>query len=62
MCIEEVLTATRSPWRNAFVERVIGSLRRDWLDHVMVLNQRHLKRILTCYFDYYHRGLEGGLS
>ena len=53
--IEEVLTAPRSPWQNAFVERVIGSIRRDCLDHVVVLNERHLKRILTGYFDYYHR-------
>jgi transposase InsO family protein len=53
--IEEVLTAPRSPWQNAFVERVIGSIRRDCLDHVVVLNERHLKRILTGYFGYYHR-------
>ena len=53
--IEEVLTAPRSPWQNAFVERVIGSIRRDCLDHVIVLNERHLKRILTSYFKYYHR-------
>ena len=54
MGIEEVLSAPRSPWQNAFVERVIGSIRRDCLDHVVVLNERHLKRILTCYFNYYH--------
>lgn len=52
---EEVLTAPRSPWQNAFVERLIGSIRRDCLNHVIVLNERHLKRILTRYFDYYHR-------
>jgi len=55
MGIEEVRTAPRSPWQNAFVERLIGSIRRDCLDHVIVLNERHLKRILTRYFDYYHR-------
>ena len=55
MGIEEVLTAPRSPWQNAYVERVIGSIRRDCLDHVIVLNERHLKRILTSYLDYYHR-------
>jgi putative transposase len=55
MGIEEVLTASRSPWQNAFVERVIGSIRGDCLDHVIVLNERHLKRILTSYFNYYHR-------
>jgi transposase InsO family protein len=37
------------------VERIIGSIRRDWLDHVVVLNSHHLKRILTSYFNYYHR-------
>ena len=42
MGIEEVLTAPRSPWQNAFVERVIGSIRRDCLDHAIVLNERHL--------------------
>jgi putative transposase len=52
--IEEVLSAPRSPRQNAFVERVIGSLRRDYQDQVVVLNDRHLKRILTCYFNYYH--------
>mgnify|MGYP001813405190 CR=1 FL=1 len=55
MGIEQVLTAPRSPWQNAFVERLIGSIRRDCLDHVIVLNERHLKRILASYFDYYHR-------
>jgi len=42
MGIEEVLTAPRSPWQIAFVERIIGSIRRDCLDHVVVLNERHL--------------------
>jgi putative transposase len=55
MGIEEVVTAPRSPWQNAFVERVIGSIRRECLDHVLVMNDRHLKRILNSYFDYYHR-------
>ena len=52
--IEEVITAPRSPWQNAYVERVIGSIRRECLDHVIVLNERHLKRILRDYFNYYH--------
>jgi transposase InsO family protein len=52
--IEEVLIAPRSPWQNPYCERVIGSIRRDCLDHVIVLNERHLHRILTEYFDYYH--------
>ena len=45
--IEQVLTAPRSPWQNPFVERVIGSIRRECLDHVIVLDERHLKRILV---------------
>lgn len=52
--IEEVLTAPRSPWQNPYVERLIGSVRRDCLDHVIVLNERHLKRLLRAYFSYYH--------
>jgi len=52
--IEEVITAPRSPWQNPFVERVIGSIRRDCLDHVIVFNERHLRRILRGYFSYYH--------
>ena len=55
MDIEEILTAPRSPWQNAYVERMIGSIRRDCLDHVVILNERQLKRILTSYFSYYHR-------
>ena len=52
--IEEVLTAPRSPWQNPYVERLIGSVRRDCLNHVIVLNERHLKRLLHSYFSYYH--------
>jgi len=52
--IEEVVTAPRSPWQNPFVERIIGSIRRDCLDHVVVINERHLRRILRDYIDYYH--------
>jgi putative transposase len=55
MGIEQVLSAPRSPWQNPFVERLIGTLRRDCLDHVIVLNERHLRRILARYLDYYHR-------
>jgi putative transposase len=53
--IEEVVTAPRSPWQNPFAERVIGSIRRDCLDHVIVLDERHLRRLLSSYVDYYHR-------
>ena len=52
--IEEVVTTPRSPWQNPFCERVIGSIRRDCLNHVIVLNERHLRRILREYFSYYH--------
>jgi transposase InsO family protein len=52
--IEEVVTAPRSPWQNPFCERVIGSIRRECLDHVIVMNERHLRRILREYVDYYH--------
>jgi transposase InsO family protein len=55
MGIEEVITAPRSPWQNPYVERLIGSIRRECLDHVIVLHERHLRRLLTGYFHYYHR-------
>jgi len=44
--IEQVVTSRRSPWQNPHVERVIGSIRRECLDHVIVLNEQHLRRIL----------------
>jgi len=52
--IEEVVIAYRSPWQSPYVERVIGSIRRECLDHVIVLNGAHLLRILRDYFTYYH--------
>jgi hypothetical protein len=52
--IEEVVTAPASPWQNAYVERGIGSFRRELLDHVIILYDRHLKRLLSSYLDYYH--------
>ena len=54
MGIEEAPTAQRSPWQNPYAERIIGSIRRECLNHLIVLGERHLKRILTEYFDYYH--------
>jgi hypothetical protein len=54
MGIREVFIAPRSPWQNPYVERLIGGIRRECLDHVVVLNERHLGRILTRYFDYCH--------
>jgi transposase InsO family protein len=52
--IEEVLIAPRSPWQSPYVERLIGSIRRDLLDQVIVLGERHLMRLLKDYFTYYH--------
>jgi Integrase core domain len=49
------LIAPKSPWQNPYVERLIGSIRRECLDHVIVLHERHLRRLLTEYFHYYHR-------
>jgi putative transposase len=54
-CITEVVTAPRSPWQNPHVERVIGSIRRECLDHVVIFNERHLRRVLSSYVDYYQR-------
>jgi transposase InsO family protein len=51
----EVVSSPRSPWQNPYVERVIGSIRRECLDHMIVLNERHLRRILHAYVAYYHR-------
>jgi putative transposase len=54
MGIEEVLSAPQSPWHNPYVERLIGSIRRECLDQVIVLHERHLQRLLTGYLAYYH--------
>ena len=54
MDIEEVVTAPRSPWQNPFAERVIGSIRRECLDHVIIFNETHLRRILASYATYFH--------
>ena len=54
MGIEQVLTAPRSPWQNPYCERVIGTLRRECIDHVIVLGEQHLRRILRRYLAYYH--------
>jgi putative transposase len=52
--VREAVIAPRSPWQNAYVERVIGSIRRECLDHVVVLGERHLRGILSTYVDYYN--------
>ena len=54
MGIKEVLSTPRSPWERAFVERVIGTIRRECLDHVIVFNQASLYRHVKSYLAYYH--------
>ena len=54
MGIDEVKIAPRSPWQNPYCERVIGSIRRECLNDVIVLNEQHLKRLLRSYVGYYH--------
>jgi len=63
MCIQEIVTAYRSPWQNGYVERVIGSIRRECLDYFIILNENHLRKVLKEYIIYYtkyrtHLGLE----
>ena len=62
--VKEVLIARRSPWQNPFVERVIGSIRRECLDHMVPFSEQHLLRILREYVEYYntsrvHQSLDG---
>ena len=54
MGIKQVLIAARSPWQNPYVERLIGSIRRECLNHTIILNEKHLRRVLKEYFHYYH--------
>jgi len=54
MGIKQVLSAPRSPWQRAYIERLIGSIRRECLDHVIVFGESSLHRTLTSYFAYYH--------
>ena len=54
MGIKEVLSAPRSPWQRAYVERVIGTIRRECLDHMIVLNEASLYRHVKAYLSYYH--------
>jgi hypothetical protein len=53
--LEEVRIAPRSPWQSPYVERLMGSVRRECLDRVIVLNQAQLRRLLQAYFAYDHR-------
>ena len=62
--IKQVVSAARSPWQNPYVERVIGSIRRECTDHVIVLGENHLRRVLKSYVAYYnesrtHMALDG---
>ena len=54
MGIRDRPTSARSPWQNGYAERLIGSIRRECLDHVVVFNERHLRHLLTSYQDYYN--------
>ena len=55
MGIKQVLAAPRSPWQRAYIERVIGTIRRECLDHVIVFSEADLSRHLRKFVDYYHR-------
>ena len=50
-----VVTAPQSPWQNAYVERLICSIRRECLDHIIISNEHHLREVLSSYFQYYHK-------
>ena len=52
--VDEVITAPHSSWQNGFAERLIGSIRRECLNHLVILTPRHLRRILKNYFAHYH--------
>jgi transposase InsO family protein len=55
MGIKQIQTSYKSPWQNGFVERVIGTIRRDCLDHHIILSQKHLQKVLGEYLEYYHQ-------
>ena len=55
MGIRDKPIAPASPWQNGFAERLIGSIRRECLDHAIICGERHLRRVLTSYADYYNR-------
>jgi putative transposase len=52
--IQQKLISPRSPWQNPYVERLVGSIRRECLDRVIVFNERQLRQVLQSYFEYYH--------
>jgi transposase InsO family protein len=53
--LKQVVTAPQSPWQNPYAERLVESIRRECIDHIKVLNECHLRRILQGYFEYYHK-------
>jgi putative transposase len=53
--MDQILTTPRSPWQNPYAERLIGSIRRECLDQVIMLSEAHPRRMLASYFHYYHR-------
>jgi transposase InsO family protein len=55
MGIEQIVTAPKSPWQNGYVERMVGTIRRDCLDHHIIIGEKHLRKVLNEYLDYYHR-------
>ena len=55
MGVKEVVTAPRSPWQNPYVERLIGSIRRECLDHIVISNEHQLCDVLSKYFEYHHK-------
>ena len=55
MGIAQIVSAPASPWQNPYAERLIGSIRRECLDHVIVFNETHLRRTLAGYISYYHK-------
>jgi transposase InsO family protein len=64
MGIEQVLIAPRSPWQNPYAERVIGSILRECVNHIIVLSKAHLRRVQKSYVNYYnasrtHYSLDG---
>ncbi|MGD9200047.1 MAG: integrase core domain-containing protein [Chitinispirillia bacterium] len=54
MDINEVIISYRSPWQSPYIERIIGSIRRECLDHMIVFNKKHLRSILNEYLEYYN--------
>ena len=53
--IDELVTSYKSPWQNPYCERVIGSIRRECLNHLIVFNEKHLIKMLKIYISYYNK-------